>query len=653
MLPEIAILIAFAILMGITMAIVVFLSQESKTKGRNLLIYIVLLMMNGMLIGPLIYYSGIISISVQDAYVLTAGIMAFEMIIPVFSLFSVNKNENPVNKGVVITLTILDEYLMGLLFTLIQKDTNAISFVEKNFPLSFISPLYGYWFILPMALEMFLTVNLSRKKLRPSIYLALLLQASAMIFIPSEFSGLWVPLSVYISGTLMTALFIVIFEIHYRKKYVLAGTGRYFLLLFFIYTLMMAGVSIYQEYGDAYLLGLSVVTEMILYFTYILDYRRFEGGRKIQWMGESRYSTALLALIFSSEFFMGLTFDFQFYGVQVFLGALSLAPYSNNIFMNVIPFLYNFTVFFGGVALSPFYLIMMGFEMGALVVFKIKESKNVENRIRMVLMICAYGLYSIVFPSFVFPNNSKIPFLGWSMGIGTSGGLAVSLAIPMLLTYAISGTLSFLFGSRQLCSVFCTAPLMYQGTFYDSFKNFNRKGKASKVNRTQQRNKIYRLVSLAVYSVIAIGGIASILNQYFGYNIRVYGTGILSLTYIILFGIIWYVIFVLMPYAGSYGCINTGYCHWGNFNRFISKFGFFKLKVKSSDICRTCKTKECTQACPVGITYQPGSFISKGEFKDVRCVGVGECVEACPYQNIMFYDVRGWLKEKLGRGRDR
>lgn len=653
MFQEIAVLIAFAILMGIIMAIVVFLSQESKTTGRNLLIYIILLMMNGMLIGPLIYYSGVISISIQDTYVLTAGIMAIEMIIPVFSLFSLNKNEIPINKGIVITFIILDEYLMGLLFTLIQNDTNALSFLGKNFPLSIITPLYGYWFILPMTLEMFLTVNFSRKKIKPYTYFVLLLQASAMIFVPSEFSGFWMPLSIYISGTVMTALFIVIFEIHYRKKYILAGTGIYFLLLFFIYTIMMAGVSIYQEYGNAYLLGISVVLEMILYFSYIIEYRRFESGRKIKWMGESRYSTALLALMFSSEFFMGLTFDFQFYGVPVFLGSLSLAPYGNNFFMNVIPFLYNFTVFFGEVALSPFYLIMMGFEMGALVVFKIKESKNIENRIRMGLMISAYALYSIVFPSFVFPNNSKIPFLGWPMGIGTSGGLAVSLAIPMLLTYAISGALSFLFGSRQLCSVFCTAPLMYQGTFYDSFKNFNRKGKASKVNKTQQRNKIYRYVSLAVYAVIAIGGISSILNQYFGYNIRVYGTGLLSLTYIILFGIIWYIIFVLMPYAGSYGCINTGYCHWGNFNRFISKFGFFKLKVKRPDICRTCKTKECTQACPVGITYQPGSFISKGEFKDVRCIGVGECVEACPYGNIMFYDVRGWLKEKLGRDRDK
>jgi polyferredoxin len=71
------------------------------------------------------------------------------------------------------------------------------------------------------------------------------------------------------------------------------------------------------------------------------------------------------------------------------------------------------------------------------------------------------------------------------------------------------------------------------------------------------------------------------------------------------------------------------------------------LKVKNSSQCVSCETKDCALACPVGLSTQPGSFISDGQFKNSRCVGVGDCVEACPYENIFFYDVRNFLKEKV------
>ena len=66
-----------------------------------------------------------------------------------------------------------------------------------------------------------------------------------------------------------------------------------------------------------------------------------------------------------------------------------------------------------------------------------------------------------------------------------------------------------------------------------------------------------------------------------------------------------------MPYFGNYGCINTGYCHWGNFNRWISKFGSFRLKVNDPMQCVNCKTKDCATACPVGLSTQPGNFITQ------------------------------------------
>ncbi|HLH85967.1 MAG TPA: 4Fe-4S dicluster domain-containing protein, partial [Thermoplasmataceae archaeon] len=87
--------------------------------------------------------------------------------------------------------------------------------------------------------------------------------------------------------------------------------------------------------------------------------------------------------------------------------------------------------------------------------------------------------------------------------------------------------------------------------------------------------------------------------------------------------------------------------------RFISKFGFFRLKVKDPSTCVTCETKACATACPIGNYGQPAQFIEKGEYKDSRCVGIGDCVDACPYDNIFYFDVRHWIRNKVRNASNR
>ncbi|MEM3204597.1 MAG: 4Fe-4S binding protein, partial [Saccharolobus sp.] len=36
--------------------------------------------------------------------------------------------------------------------------------------------------------------------------------------------------------------------------------------------------------------------------------------------------------------------------------------------------------------------------------------------------------------------------------------------------------------------------------------------------------------------------------------------------------------------------------------------------------------------------------------KSFKCVGIGECVNACPYDNIFFYDIRNWIRDKIHKG---
>ncbi|HLY76575.1 MAG TPA: hypothetical protein VKT21_01665, partial [Thermoplasmata archaeon] len=75
--------------------------------------------------------------------------------------------------------------------------------------------------------------------------------------------------------------------------------------------------------------------------------------------------------------------------------------------------------------------------------------------------------------------------------------------------------------------------------------------------------------------------------------------------------------------------------------------GFYKLKVKDREVCKRCTTLDCAKSCPVGLVDMPGRFRTTGEFRSGKCCGVGNCVGACPYDNLYIYDVRHWLRGRL------
>ncbi|MGP6207659.1 4Fe-4S binding protein [Cuniculiplasma sp. SKW3] len=649
------ILYFLAALMGIFTSWIIVYARNADNQIKKIISYIFLSMMNGMLLGPAVYLSGYLPFNIEDVILLSSAIMGIELIYPMIEFVKTleGSSSRGVNLGIYVIFTIFDEFLMSLDFISIVSGRSFIAFYGGNVLNVVFYPLTSYWFIFPMSLEMLLTAIFSLRDETRIGLVFITFQSAVMFLTPSAIiNGLWEGLAVYLGGSIMTALFILLFEYLYRKEYAEKNFSAYLNRIIFTYFLMMLGVMLYQLYGNLIVLGISIVIEMTLYLSAVLRKNYFEGHGKVYWLADRKWSTMFLLNIFLAEFAMGATFDFQYYGASSFIGSLGLAPFTLSPTI-LLAFLFNSVVFIGGVTGSPWFLIMMGAEMGSLVVLKIMKTKNPENRVRMALMIMAYGVYSILLPSFVLANPQDYPFIGWSMGIGTGGGLAAALIIPMLLTYLISGILSLLFGARQLCSVFCTAPLMYQGTFYDSMKKFNRQGNlAKKITIPAEReNKIYRGVSLTVYASLGIASVISLMDN-FGYlNLTMYGSDPLVFIYIFLFDIIWYAVFITMPYFGSYGCINTGYCHWGNFNRWIGKFGFFKLKVKNSNQCIECKTKDCATACPVGLSSQPGSFIKGGEFKNSRCVGIGDCVEACPYDNIFFYDVRHFIRGRIGKGK--
>jgi polyferredoxin len=94
--------------------------------------------------------------------------------------------------------------------------------------------------------------------------------------------------------------------------------------------------------------------------------------------------------------------------------------------------------------------------------------------------------------------------------------------------------------------------------------------------------------------------------------------------------------------------VTLGYCYTGTIAQAFQRIGFFKLKVHSKQVCKDCTTLDCAKSCPVGLVDMPGHFRQKGEFRSSKCCGVGDCVGACPYNNLYVADVRHWVRDRLG-----
>ena len=553
---------------------------------------------------------------------------------------------NLTTRTVAISLILLNEFLMGWAFVLgsgsLATGASALS--------TFDSVVGSDWFIFTMVLEMVLSVYLLRTSLPKNFFIIVLLQSVIMFFAPTAISDpTWVTSSIYLGSIVMIGLLIFFYEYLFNHRMISSGIRNYLVALMSIYALMMAGLYVWLIQGSSLLFVLSIIAEMGLYFNAILTGGNIEASPAKSWMQDPWWVFAFLGMTFVAEYFMGGLFDIEYYGIS-FVTSISLAPIAGSILNVIGAIFYDFIVYFGTITGSAWFLIMMGAEMGALVVFKIRITRELETKLRLVLVLVAYFVYSIALPSFILSNPASVPFVGWSMGIGTAGAVAPAVLVAIGGTYLITGVLSFLFGSRQTCSLFCTAALMYQGTFYDSMKEFNRTSSIGKKFLTSRISNLYKVIaSLVIVSILA-AAVASYLNSVGIISVSFFGTDIAYFLYIFYFNFLWYIIFISIPFIGTYGCVSTGMCHIGLFNQFVSRFGLFRIKVKDPMTCVNCETKDCAKACPVGLTDLPGHFIKSGEFRSHKCIGVGDCVSACPYENEYFYDVRGWFREKLGRG---
>ncbi len=669
MLADELVLAVLAALMAVFTALVIRWAVEAKVPLHAAGVVFLLLMMAAMFGGAVVYYLNPGTSGLVEGLWLAAGLMSLGAFIPFFTFLRTAAGQlgsntppaPPLHKGalygaMVAGLVLSNEFLMGWAFNLASGVhfaglAGGAGALAGDVTAVIDSP----WFLFTMAGEMAFTTFLLRSRLDRAFVFVVGFQAALMFLSPPALaSSVWREVTVLLGSGVMIVLFVYLMEHIYRQKELNAAYATYLVRILAIYGLMMAGLFLWALYGQPLLFAASIVLEMVVYLDAVARPDRFVEGDRMAWQLNARWAFQLLAFVFVAELFMGALLDLQI-EPAVFVGAFPALALSGPPIVVLENAVSNGFWFFALVAGSTWFLAMMGAEMGALVVFKFKEVRQRETKVRLGLMMACYGLFVVFFPSVyytaLFPtwaSGTQVPVLGWSMGLG-SAPIVPSLFAVILVTYAVMGTASALFGRRAICSVFCSAPLMYQGTTIDAMKTFNRKSPVARKYLSSRFSSLYSATTGVVMVALVGTSFLSYFDQIGKLNVTVGGIDPSVFLFVLSFSVLWYVMFVTIPYTGNYNCVTMGWCYTGTIAQAFQRIGFFKLKVKDRQVCKDCTTLDCAKSCPVGLVDMPGHFRTKGEFRSTKCCGVGNCVGVCPYGNLYIHDIRHWVRERFSR----
>jgi polyferredoxin len=487
----------------------------------------------------------------------------------------------------------------------------------------------------------------------------LVAQAALVMLTPTSLplAG-WGSATSYIGTALIVAIFVMALQFLYRNKQlyssVLGVVVRWPLAALFT----AAGWFLWDFQGIWYPLAIAVGAQVALALLTSLGTPAARSGERVPWLLRPFSIFEFLLFTFLAEFFLGALLDYRIVG-PTFLQYIPFVAPGGTGLHGAGDLVYNGLWFAAAILASAWFLIVLGFTMGPLVVLKIRETHERAQKYRLGMTIAAYALAAIYLPSFAsstplanVPWMANIPVLGWGFGLRDGGPFESGIFLAVILMYVSVGVLTVLFGRKAICSVMCGAALMYQGTAMNEMRGFNQTSKVGRHFLGSQLSTAYVVMSgVALTSLFGIS-LLSVLKLLPAVQVAngQLDTAALPLPIELYFGGIWFAMFVTTPFIGTYNCATTGFCHWGALTLPFAKVGFFRLKVKDKKVCQACTTFDCAKACPVGLVDMPLFFRRDGEYRSSKCCGVGDCVGACPYGNMYHQDVRFWLRRKLGRG---
>ncbi|MCI4367552.1 MAG: hypothetical protein L3K08_07360, partial [Thermoplasmata archaeon] len=430
----VAVLVPTAGAMVVITAFLVRWASEATTAVRGAAVVFLLAMMSAMLAGAWIYFID----PSPGALVLGLWIAALLMSLSVFPLVSaVLANvqgsltegsefrpaplSNPgLFRASVVALVLASEWLMGSAFQLAADPAApAPSLLAGLGPSVFVSP----WFLFPMAAEMALTALLLRRRLGAALPVFLAFQVVVMALAPPALAGpYWSSISLGGGSLAMIALFVYAMEYIYRHRQLSRALSEYLVRLIAVYALMMAGLFDWLQYGSPLLFAAAIPLEMVLYFDAVTRPESFAPTDGTPWQLDPGWAFRLLLGIFVAEVFMGAVLD-RAVQPATFAAVFPAAPIAGSAATILLNAFGNGFWFLADVTGSTWFLAMMGVEMGALVVFKFRETRERETKFRLGLMMASYAAFATFFPSLYYsslfpslPTGSSVPVLGWSMG---------------------------------------------------------------------------------------------------------------------------------------------------------------------------------------------------------------------------------------------
>ncbi len=542
-------------------------------------------------------------------------------------------------------LLVWNEFSMGVF--LYQITAPSLNMNDPNYFIEIVTGgITSPFFVIPMFVEMMVSVYLFAAR---GIQRASLLSIAFMSLFTIPMAISYWKFLIIGQTVAMIAFMIWILELVSSKKATIRqGEKRVASLAFFTSSIMMLanflGFTSSSSFAFSWLpYSVAMLAGMFIYFSRVL--RKVEYRGKIGWAKERWFIFSLLFLSFVAEWFISASIIFKTSGITSSgVGAMyDFSAYLGGVnTYNPLSVFLDSLYIIGQVTSGFWFLTIMGIEMGSLVVFRIRSTAWREKRVNLILALIAFAGYTIYIPT-IAPSGlySWLPL--WA-NVGALGPFYPYLIVAVVASYILYALLAILFGRRSYCGTLCPSAVMYGGTLGQQMISYNYE---SSFSRKNIGSKYKAPVLTVVYNSWIVLFVVSAISFYSRnlQSLTIYGIDATEFYSVFVWNFMWYLFFFSIPFVGMSPCRRYGWCSTGNFVGFFSLIGLFRLKVKSPQTCVTCKTKDCVAACEVGLGDLPGQFISKGFFKSSKCVGSGSCIEACPYENIFFYDVRNYLRD--------
>ncbi len=495
--------------------------------------------------------------------------------------------------------------------------------------------------------------------------LSLFTFAASMAFMPNiffTFSAYTELVGSLIASIIMIVNIVTLYLIESRK--LTFNAQLLSISLGFFDFIMMLSLSIYATSKDLYTISIAMIASMLWYFT-LLFYR----FKDVKIKKSLKYPLMFVIFINFAELTMGFGESVLGFRITNNLWMPSMSHMTSSHMMHMMmwspttnPWWWIFptdpwsmttmaykdaimathNILFAGFwasymlimmsTMMPFYVVMMGAEMSYLVYERFKEARNSNVKSWAIAILVGIPLFVWLLPyytpTYIFGMSGMLSHINPEFA-------------PTFLSFSISllaiALASTLFGRRAYCNLVCMSAHMWTNTYYDQFKP----KKSSKVWDYLRWISLGIMIIVFAYVSLIFMGIAKnpsigklqipLLDFY----------GMFTLNYV------WWFFFFLTPVFGTYSCARQGWCGFGNFAGLFNKI-FFKIKAESVDTCRNCKTINCESSCPVRIPIRT-DVLSKGYSNRISCVGCGDCVEACPYENLEIVDIRNAFRSGKAR----